>query len=164
MNYLKILLLIIVYGLTISIAQDMLNLKIDNFYFYYPSYYIKVNLYNVYQTVVLIDSRNQNRSIYLEVIKAGNIDNVIKQIETELEDLYEKNYKVFIKEKKDFGEHGVYIIGYTFPAFETEYKNLKYYIEVEKSKYIGVYCMAPSKDFEDIYLDFIKIVNSLGVK
>lgn len=143
-------------------AQNFI--KVDNVIVSYPHYYVKVNLYNIYQTSILIDSRNQNRTIYVEILEIKDINALFNNIKTDLEDLYEEKYKIFINQKSLIKNYSLYILGYTFPNYEIEYKNLKYYIEISPGKFLGVYCMGPSKDFDELYRDFINLVESLEVR
>ncbi|MFN3478532.1 MAG: hypothetical protein ACK4ZM_04110, partial [bacterium] len=143
-------------------AQNVI--KIENINMYYPSYYVKVNLYNIYQTSVLIDTKNQNRTIYVEILEVKDINALLENIKSDLEDFYEKKYSIFVNQKSSVKNYPVYIFGYTFPNYETEYKNLKYYIGIKPGRFLGVYCMGPSKEFDELYKDFINLVESLEVK
>ena len=142
----------------VTFAENVI--KIGNFYLTYPSYYIKVELYNENETKVLLDSRNQDRTIYIEIVRGKKIKQIIDEIIKGLDDFYENKYKILKNEKSNLNERNLYIIQYSFMNLDRQYINLKYYIEVSSDVYIGVYGMAPSNDFNHIYSDLSKILSS----
>ncbi|MCX7758752.1 MAG: hypothetical protein N2169_03970 [bacterium] len=153
-----LLLLVFLSLCTLSFGQGLL--KIQNITLFYPSYYIKVELYNQYQTVVLLDSRNQNRSLYVELLRT-DIKAYIKQNLLDLYNLYEGKYKVISNEVRSYRGRNLYVLEYTFVQLNEEYKTVKYFWEFESSSYLGLYCLSPSADFPQIYVDFVNLFESI---
>lgn len=150
--------LILLFLFYFSLAEQIL--RVNNFSLFYPSYYVRVDLYNIYQTTVLLDSRNQNRSIYVEFLQNVNINDFIKQTLNDLGDLYEKKYKILVNEEKSYNGKKLFVLDYTFINVDKEYRSVKYFLE-SQGGYLGVYCMGPSKEFDEVYNDFLKIFDSI---
>ncbi|MCS7243292.1 MAG: hypothetical protein RMJ36_00960 [Candidatus Calescibacterium sp.] len=153
-----LILFVLLFSLTISVGQELL--KIKNMTLFYPSYYIKVELYNQYQTVVLLDSRNQNRSLYVELLRT-DIKDYIKQNLLDLYSLYEGKYKVITNEVRNYKGRNLYVLEYTFVQLNEEYKTVKYFWEFESGSYLGLYCLSPFAEFSQIYSDFVNLFQSI---
>lgn len=151
--------LIFLFIFKFSLAQKLI--KINGFTLKYPDYYVRVDLYNERQTVILVDSRNENNTIYVELMKNSDIKSLISKNIENLENLYEKKYKIIRNSVADHKGLKVFILEYVFLQLSREYRTLKYFIEVAQNDYVGLYCSSISGDFDKVYSDFLVILDSI---
>jgi len=137
-------------------------LKIEDITLSYPSYYVKVDVYTPYKTVVLMDSRDYNRNIYVEVLKNIDMKQKIDEMKNDLDVMFENKYKIIKNDITTYNSKKLFIFEYTFVQNDKEYRSLKYFLELRDNYYLGLYCSSLSKNFSDIYSDFIKVFNSVN--
>lgn len=151
--------LIFLFIFKFSLAQKLI--KINGFTLKYPDYYVRVDLYNERQTVILVDSRNENNTIYVELMKNSDIKSLISKNIENLENLYEKKHKIIRNSVADHKGLKVFILEYVFLQLSREYRTLKYFIQVAQNDYVGLYCSSISSDFDRVYSDFLVILDSI---
>ncbi|MCS7165083.1 MAG: hypothetical protein RMJ51_02220 [Candidatus Calescibacterium sp.] len=98
--------------------------------------------------------------MYVELLKT-NIQEFIKENLSDLHDFYEGKYKVIRNERTDTQKGKVYVLEYTFVQLEEEYRTVKYFLELGENYYLGLYCLGPSREFPEVYNDFIKVFESM---
>lgn len=94
-------------------------------------------------------------------MKSTDIRKHIQQNLKDLEDMYEKKYKVSTNKVSEYKNRKLYVLEYNFTQIDGDYRSLKYFWEVGDGEYLCLYCLSPISEFDQVYQDFVKIWESV---